>query len=246
MSRERIAYVLGAVLLVVVSVSPAHAAPPGGHLNIEEVLVTIGDPDTTLEINGQDFDFGGPLQVSLAGVAAMLTSATSTQIIATVATSLFPAGDYLLTVSTGNGQSQNDEYDLTIGAVGPQGPQGGQGPQGPQGSEGPQGPQGVQGVPGTAGTSPTFFTVVETKDLSTFQFGTISLQCPGVSVFTSCWGNSGGNDVLIVKHWALGRDGGTCIVEGVAGLGGGTFEAIVGCLCFDVLGDETPPRTCVS
>ena len=48
--------------------------PPGGHLNIEEIVVIIGDP--------------------------------------------FPAGDNLLTVSTGNGQSQYDEYDLTFGMVG--------------------------------------------------------------------------------------------------------------------------------
>jgi Collagen triple helix repeat (20 copies) len=70
----------------------------------------------------------------------------------------FPAaGDYLLTVATGNGTSQIDTWDLTIGAVGPVGPQGPQGvpgptgPQGPQGPAGPAGPQGPQGVPGPTG-----------------------------------------------------------------------------------------------
>lgn len=60
------------------------------------------------------------------------------------------SGEYLLSVSTGNGQSKHDEFDLTIGAIGPQGPQGPQGPAGPQGPQGPAGegaqslqPQGV-------------------------------------------------------------------------------------------------------
>ena len=64
-------------------------------------------------------------------------------------------GDYLLTVSTGTGQSQNDEYDLTIGDVGPVGPVGIQGVDGPRGGQGPQGPQGATGPQGTAGTGTT-------------------------------------------------------------------------------------------
>ena len=41
------------------------AAPPGGHLNIDEVWVNFGPPDT-LRIRGEDFDFGpGPLVVTL-------------------------------------------------------------------------------------------------------------------------------------------------------------------------------------
>ncbi len=51
----------------------------------------------------------------------------------------FPAaGDYLLTVSTGNGTSHIDQWDLTIGAVGP---------------VGPQGPQGIPGIVGLEGQS---------------------------------------------------------------------------------------------
>ncbi len=151
---------LGLLVLALISTSPATArpAPPGGHLNIDEVLVSIGITDTTLQINGQDFDFGGPLAATLAGIPATIVgSPTSTRITVTVPTSLFPAGDYLLTVSTGNGQSQNDEYDLTIGAVGPQGPPGAdgndgeQGPQGDQGPQGEQGPAGNDGAPGAQG-----------------------------------------------------------------------------------------------
>ena len=60
-------------------------------------------------------------------------------------------GDYLVTVSNGNGQSQSDEYDLTIGAVGP---------------VGPTGPQGIQGIQGDPALVPAFqltTTAVETK-----------------------------------------------------------------------------------
>lgn len=63
----------------------------------------------------------------------------------------FAAGDYLLTVSTGNGATDYDEYNLTIGAVGPQGPQGIQGLKGDKGDIGPVGPQGIHGEVGSIG-----------------------------------------------------------------------------------------------
>jgi len=44
------------------------------------------------------------------------TATTANLVLTCVLTTSFSAGDYLLTVSTGNGQSQNDEYDLTIGS----------------------------------------------------------------------------------------------------------------------------------
>lgn len=62
-----------------------------------------------------------------------------------------PPGDFLLTVSTGNGQSQNDQYALTIGAVGPVGAIGSQGIQGELGPQGEQGPPGADGADGSAG-----------------------------------------------------------------------------------------------
>ena len=58
--------------------------PPGQHLNIEEVTVTIGVSDIELEISGWDFDFGEPLEVTLAGVPANIVSATDVSITATV------------------------------------------------------------------------------------------------------------------------------------------------------------------
>jgi hypothetical protein len=144
-------FLLGILSVPLFLFSHATAQAPGGHLNIEEVTVTFGDPDTVLEISGWDFDFGSPLVVTLAGVPASVMDATGTTITATVDTASFPPGDYLLTVSTGNGQSQNDEYDLTIGAVGPQGPQGERGEVGPPGSQGERGPKGDKGDIGPKG-----------------------------------------------------------------------------------------------
>jgi len=154
-------------LLIVATASQARslAAPPGKHLSISEVFLLPGDPNL-LEIRGQDFDFGAPLVVTLGDIGQLdVWSASSTEIIAALPSNL-PPGDYLLTVSTGGGQSKSDEYDLTIGAArtggqtgppGPQGPQGEAGPQGetgppgPQGETGPTGPPGAQGPSGPAG-----------------------------------------------------------------------------------------------
>ena len=141
----------GASVLVIFLIPQALAAPPGGHLNIEEVAVAVGDPDTTIEISGTDFDFGNALEVTLAGAPAEITSSTNTTIIVTVLTTSYPAGDYLLNVSTGNGQSQNDEYDLTIGAVGPAGPAGADGTDGADGADGADGMAGADGADGADG-----------------------------------------------------------------------------------------------
>ncbi len=125
------------LLLVLVIASQAWSAkpqPPGHHLNITEVLVS--DAAKTITITGTDLDFGpGPLSVILGdvdtGPGDITTECTggpaptATMIVCDLsAGGLPPAGDYLLTVSQGTGQSQGDEYDLTIGAVGPVGPQG--------------------------------------------------------------------------------------------------------------------------
>jgi Collagen triple helix repeat (20 copies) len=143
-------------LACLLAAAPAIAAGPGRHLEITEVAVDFGT--STIAITGQDFDFGGGLTVSLGeigDVTALCTADFTPPQTITCDFSIvgMPAdGDYLLTVATGNGQSQNDEYDLTIGATGAQGPQGEPGPQGPQGDPGPQGPQGAQGDPGPQGS----------------------------------------------------------------------------------------------
>ncbi len=136
--------------------STAAAKPPGGHLNIEQVIVNVdGDGSeavTTLIIIGEDLDFGrGPVSVTLGGIGDLNVDDANDTVIQASLPGVIPAGDYLLTVANGNGQSQNDEYDLTIGAVGPQGPQGPQGEIGPEGPPGPKGDQGDSGPPGADG-----------------------------------------------------------------------------------------------
>jgi len=142
--------------LVVFLFSPAIAAPPGppgAHLDVTQVMVDDPDNPTSVMIIGTDLDFGnGPLSVTLGEFGALVVTGTpsDTLIEATLPAGIYP-GDFLLTVANGNGQSQNDEYDLTIGAVGPQGDQGKLGPQGEQGKLGPQGVQGDQGKLGPQG-----------------------------------------------------------------------------------------------
>lgn len=99
---------------------------PGGHIRIEEVFVDFNLE--TITIKGEDFDFGGFLEVTLGealvGDITSLCTPDFVSIPQTITcdfsvnnggTGLPPDGDYLLTVATGAGQSQSDEYDLTIG-----------------------------------------------------------------------------------------------------------------------------------
>jgi hypothetical protein len=102
------------------------AAGPGGHLVITEVAV---DADAeTITITGRDLDFGAPLKVvlgELGDITALCTpdfTPPQTIVCDFSATGLPPAGDYLLTVATGQGQSRSDEYDLTIAAAADQSP----------------------------------------------------------------------------------------------------------------------------
>ena len=103
-------------LLAVFAATSALALPPGGgqgpggHVKIQAIL-TDGDQ---IEILGQDLDFGpGPLEVTIGGFPVDVATADATSITGTLP-DVLAVGDYLLVVSNGNGQSQNDEYDLTI------------------------------------------------------------------------------------------------------------------------------------
>ena len=130
------------------------AAPPGGHLNISQVLVDDPNDPTSITIVGTDFLFGPEAPTVTLGEYVdpleIVGVPTNDTIVASLPENLV-AGDYLLTVATGTGQSQNDEYDLTIGAVGPRGPQGEQGPEGLQGEQGNKGDKGDKGDPGLPG-----------------------------------------------------------------------------------------------
>jgi hypothetical protein len=144
---------LGTSILPLVLLSQSFAAQPGGHLNITQVLVDDPNNPTSLMIIGEQFDFGpGPLVVTLGefGPLTIIGTPTGTLIEASLPDLIFE-GDHLLTVSNGGGQSEDDEYDLTLGAVGPQGEQGIQGDQGEPGQDGAPGTSGADGLPGTDG-----------------------------------------------------------------------------------------------
>jgi hypothetical protein len=100
--------------------------------------VQVDTTAKTITILGQQFTAGGVVTVTLGEfgdiTAQCQTPAPTATIITCTVTPTFPkAGDYRLTVSTGNAARQTDNYDLTIGAVGPPGPTGAQGPAGPAG-----------------------------------------------------------------------------------------------------------------
>ncbi len=149
------------LMLAVVGTSFAAAPtplPPGNHLSISSVLVEFV-PDHIITIKGERFDFGSPLVVTFDDSGPLtIRSANATEIVVECPPDqnfvpLCLEGDYLLVVSNGIGQSQNDEYDLTIGAVGPRGPMGETGPIGPRGPQGETGPRGDPGVIGDQGAT---------------------------------------------------------------------------------------------
>jgi hypothetical protein len=138
----------------------AVAAPPSGAKTDGQLLVTGVSVDligSALVITGQGFDSGHTLSVLLGenDLTAGCTLISAQELDCDMPA--LPDGDYLLRVATGEGTTQYDEYDLTIGAVGPEGAQGATGPTGATGTQGPQGPtgatgtQGPQGPPGATG-----------------------------------------------------------------------------------------------
>ena len=163
MFGERRIHTLCAIAaLAVVSVpGPLAAQPstglPGDHLIIEEVVIDLfSGANGQLIIKGKFFDFRNNAQVTLGELATPLNvvSVSFAQIIADLPPGPV-TGDHLLTVSTGEGTSRYDEYDLTFGMVGPQGP---------PGATGAQGPPGEQGEPGATDASGLVF--YETESVS--------------------------------------------------------------------------------
>lgn len=102
-----------------------------------------------LFIYGENFDIG-VLNVSLGRFPLSVVN-SSTGTIRSVLPPNIPDGEYLLTVSAGNGPDRNDAVRLTIGALGGQGSQGPAGPTGPAGPIGPTGATGPQGLKGDTG-----------------------------------------------------------------------------------------------
>lgn len=135
--------------LAALAVKPA-PTPPGNHLNITEVAADFDAK--TLTITGENFNFGNTLDVTLGEFGLLnIVTTSDTEIVVDFPGGGLPDGDYLLTVSRGTGQSQNDEYDLTIGAVGPPGPPGA------TGMTGMDGMKGDKGDPGTPASALRFY-----------------------------------------------------------------------------------------
>jgi hypothetical protein len=154
---------IGLVLSAVPAVAEENEEGPRRHLVI---LSASADPHlAVLTIDGKNFGREAPV-VILDAVQLVVTSATQTQILASLPAGLLP-GSYRLTVARGRrgGDDRDDHpstggvdvFDVTLGAVGPVGPKGEKGdmgnvgPQGLQGPAGPQGPQGKTGLQGIQG-----------------------------------------------------------------------------------------------
>lgn len=186
---------LAALVLAVVMINPAAAVVNStavsspGPVEIQEVFVVDGDPDTLL-IMGRNLHRADPPQVTLAGVSLVVVETSPTEMIVELPPDL-PAGDYLLSIgsvleSTGSRRGHLPglaargsvsilaRYGLTIGAVGPEGPEGAQGPQGLQGLEGPQGPEGPPGPPGLSGLEIVWAVVA----LPAGESRTVKAYCP--------------------------------------------------------------------
>jgi len=206
------AITLGASLMALccsqLAVAAQEGIPPATKLQINEVFLVEDDEvpggtADTLSIIGSEFDFGeGDLTVKLSGTELEVLDEepnwVRARLPADVGSPGLPAGDYLLSVYREGGQSQSDQYDLTLGAVGPQGPQGEQGPPGPQGEQGDQGPPGPvaarSGVVARDGTILTGTGFAVTK-VSTGHYRILYNPSPftgfAVPVVTSFEGNAG-------------------------------------------------------
>jgi hypothetical protein len=133
---KRVVLQFAVVLLLILMVFPsAFAAAKGTNpAQLKITSVTVGPELTSLTINGANFKKAkGPLVVSLGGDSIQIDNYTDNALTANFPAGL-TAGDYLLTVTTGNGATDYDEYNLTIGGTGTPGPQGPPGKDGTNGT----------------------------------------------------------------------------------------------------------------
>lgn len=97
------------------------AATASAQVTITEVHVDLPLPNQ-VTINGSDFDSGPNLVVTLGEFPQLVPviPPAPNQIIANLPPGM-PVGDFLLTVTTGNGPNRQATYDLTISPAGPAG-----------------------------------------------------------------------------------------------------------------------------
>lgn len=145
--RGRLAALLLTLALLAPALTTVAQTASSNQLEITQTEVNTGA--NQIVITGVNFGTALPT-VTLADGPLLVVSSSPTQIVAELPPTL-PPGTYLLKVSRGNGATQRDEIDVTVGSNGPQGPQGDPGPPGPPGPQGEPGPVGPQGPAGPQG-----------------------------------------------------------------------------------------------
>ena len=118
-----------------------------------EITAVIVDFDTSeISIHGVNFDNGNDLEINLSDIGQISSVDVSAElIVASFPVAGLPAGNYVLSITSGGGSVRYDDIPITVGTTGPTGPQGEPGPQGLTGDTGPQGPQGPVGPEGPQG-----------------------------------------------------------------------------------------------
>ncbi len=133
---------VGVILLL--AFSTASAVP-----SLEITSVNIDFVTNQISIHGVNFDNGTDLEINLSSFGQIDSlNVGPTLIVASFPLGGLPAGNYLLTITTGGGAVRHDQMAITVGAVGPEGLQGEQGPQGLQGIPGVDGTDGAAGAQG--------------------------------------------------------------------------------------------------
>ncbi|HEX5749158.1 MAG TPA: collagen-like protein [Archangium sp.] len=151
--KRFVAFMLVFVFSVVGRRVEAQQLPPA----LKILAVELDYVNKRIFIDGRNFGYTLPV-VELYEQPLALLQSDDTFIVARMPNLFLKArGEYLLTVSAGTADCENDGHIVTFGEVGPQGlagppgPTGPQGPPGVAGATGPQGPKGDTGAMGPAG-----------------------------------------------------------------------------------------------
>ncbi|HYP15436.1 MAG TPA: hypothetical protein VEQ63_16020, partial [Bryobacteraceae bacterium] len=145
--RQFVASVVTFAAITIAAVLPANAQnSAGSRPNISSATVSYSTTPNQLTITGTNFGSNLPI-VELDGLSLLVTSSTTTTIIAALPVNL-PPGSYELNVTA---KTHTATFAVAIGTNGPAGPVGPTGPTGPAGATGPIGPAGPIGPTGAAG-----------------------------------------------------------------------------------------------
>jgi hypothetical protein len=205
------------VFLVVISAATVWADPP------QQLVINSAQFDFgigRIYVTGKNFGSDAPA-VKLNDQALTLMSFTTESIDAVIPATIQP-GSYVLRVSRGPSTTQNDVFDVTLGAVGPKGDKGDPGPQGLKGDTGGPGPAGPTGADGAPGQDATIIPrgLAEFREAGSSSF-TVDAGVHRIQV--ELWGGGGAGEMN-----GFGGGGGayTRAVLNVAP--GDTFNVVIG------------------